>query len=179
MLQPGDVSIMTLGAMTNVAAALRLEPALAGKIRRIYSAGGNIDHPEEPEWNVRYDPEAAQVIARSGVPWTLVGSVLRNCHCITQAIAAWEEAGTARSAFILKSIALWRKNKSGTVPHLFDVGVFVAALDQEAVPAARGAIAILDDGTIEFAANANGPHERATGQVAAEFRERLLRQLAK
>jgi len=73
---PGTVTLCTLGPLTNVAMALVKAPAIAGRIAGIvmmagaYFEVGNIT--PAAEFNVYVDPEAADVVLRSGVPITMV-----------------------------------------------------------------------------------------------------------
>lgn len=68
---PGQITIVALGPMTNIAMALRLRPDLAGKIKRLvfmggqYRADGNAS--KAAEFNFWFDPEAAQVVLRSDI----------------------------------------------------------------------------------------------------------------
>jgi inosine-uridine nucleoside N-ribohydrolase len=69
---PGQITILALGPMTNVAILLRLHPDLEGKIRRIVFMGGNVHVPGNAsgaaEFNFWFDPEAAQAVLRSRIP---------------------------------------------------------------------------------------------------------------
>jgi inosine-uridine nucleoside N-ribohydrolase len=69
---PGQVTILALGPMTNVAILLRLHPDLEGRIQRIVFMGGNVHVPGNAsaaaEFNFWFDPEAAQVVLRSRIP---------------------------------------------------------------------------------------------------------------
>ncbi len=66
----GQVCLLTLGALTNVALALNLDPRLPGKVRQSYLMGGCFDaRPEmhhRVEYNIRCDPEAASVVLAAG-----------------------------------------------------------------------------------------------------------------
>jgi inosine-uridine nucleoside N-ribohydrolase len=69
---PGQITILALGPMTNVAMLLRLHPDLEGKIKRIVFMGGNVHVPGNAsaaaEFNFWFDPEAAQAVLRSRIP---------------------------------------------------------------------------------------------------------------
>lgn len=92
-LSPGDVSLLTLGPLTNVAEAFRLSPALAEQVPTIVVMGGAVDVPgnvfldgvETPvaEWNVYVDPVAADEVIGSGASLTLVGLDATNHAPIT------------------------------------------------------------------------------------------------
>ena len=70
--RPGEVSILAIGPMTNIALALRLKPAIETKIKQIVFMGGNIKAPGNAspwaEFNFWFDPEAARMVLRSRIP---------------------------------------------------------------------------------------------------------------
>ncbi len=69
---PGEITLCTLGPLTNVAMALVKAPEIAPRIREIVMmagacfAGGNVT--PAAEFNVFADPEAADIVLKSGVP---------------------------------------------------------------------------------------------------------------
>ncbi len=65
------LTIIGLGPLTNIAAALGRDPALAGRARLVAMGGALC--PPYPDWNLRCDPAAARAVLRSGLPVTLVG----------------------------------------------------------------------------------------------------------
>ncbi|MGH9745630.1 MAG: nucleoside hydrolase [Candidatus Acidiferrales bacterium] len=73
---PGEISIVAVGPLTNVATALRADPELAGKIRSIVIMGGSLsggNATPAAEFNLYVDPEAARIVFDAGVPLTMVG----------------------------------------------------------------------------------------------------------
>ena len=69
---PGKVTFIAIGPMTNLAIALRLRPDLASKIERLVFMGGSIEAKGNvtgrAEFNFWFDPEAAQAVLRSAIP---------------------------------------------------------------------------------------------------------------
>jgi purine nucleosidase len=64
--RPGEITLVTLGPLTNLAAAVLAEPALPELLRAVYVMGGCFagsgnTSPRE-EWNIHVDPEAARVV---------------------------------------------------------------------------------------------------------------------
>jgi len=73
---PGEVSLIPIGPMTNIATALDLDSELAGMVRRIVMMGGSLSGGNitpAAEFNVYVDPEAARIVFQSGIPITMVG----------------------------------------------------------------------------------------------------------
>lgn len=72
-----DVMLVTLGPLTNVAAALIRAPELAGMVTRCVMMGGaaNVVGNVTPvaEYNIWCDPEAARIVFRSGMNLEMVG----------------------------------------------------------------------------------------------------------
>jgi inosine-uridine nucleoside N-ribohydrolase len=70
--RPGEVTILALGPMTNIALALRLKPEIETRIKQIVFMGGNIQAPGNAspwaEFNFWFDPEAARMVLRSRIP---------------------------------------------------------------------------------------------------------------
>jgi purine nucleosidase len=73
---PGEVTIVALGPLTNVARAFARDPALADMVGQIVIMGGTLDGPGNitpaAEFNVFCDPESARVVFRSESTKTLV-----------------------------------------------------------------------------------------------------------
>ncbi len=74
---PGEITLVTLGRLTNVALALALDPELPRKLKHVVTMGGTVFAPGNVtpvvEANLRGDPEAIDRVIRSGMPMTLVG----------------------------------------------------------------------------------------------------------
>ena len=70
---PGTTTIVAIGPLTNIAALLQKDPAIARKISRIVLMGGSVYHGygDDPtpvaEYNIAADPAAAQKVFSSGV----------------------------------------------------------------------------------------------------------------
>jgi inosine-uridine nucleoside N-ribohydrolase len=73
---PGQIEILAIGPLTNVAMALKLSPGLAPLIKQIVIMGGAVpllpdgagNVTPNAEFNFWVDPEAAYAVLRSGVP---------------------------------------------------------------------------------------------------------------
>jgi purine nucleosidase len=82
---PGEIILVTLGPLSNIATALLREPALAEWVKGCYVMGGaactvgNIT--PAAEYNIWCDPEAARILFRSGMKVMMIGWE----HCRGQA----------------------------------------------------------------------------------------------
>lgn len=76
---PGEIVLVTIGALTNAGDLLRAHPEVAPKIKSIVMMGGaafvgyNNQPPATPEYNIRCDPQAARTVFESGVPIVMAG----------------------------------------------------------------------------------------------------------
>ncbi|UNK19684.1 nucleoside hydrolase [Paenibacillus sp. N3/727] len=71
----GDITLVPVGPLTNIAMAMRREPAILSKIQEIVIMGGGTFGNWTPaaEFNIYVDAEAAAVVFESGVPITMMG----------------------------------------------------------------------------------------------------------
>ncbi len=73
---PGEVTLIPIGPLTNIATALNLDAELAGMVRGIVLMGGSLSGGNitpAAEFNIYVDPEAARIVFQSGIPITMVG----------------------------------------------------------------------------------------------------------
>lgn len=71
---PGEVTLIAVGRMSNVAYALKEDPGIAGLVKQVIIMGGAFDVPGNitpaAEANIHGDPEAADVVMTA--PWKVV-----------------------------------------------------------------------------------------------------------
>lgn len=66
---PGEVVLLTIGPLTNIAQLFAEDPAIPGMLKALVMMGGVfVDGPERPEWNIYCDPHAADVVYRASAP---------------------------------------------------------------------------------------------------------------
>jgi purine nucleosidase len=73
---PGEITLVAVGPLTNVALALRREPALAGAVRDFVIMGGSTTRGNvtpAAEFNIAADPEAAAEVFTADWTVTMVG----------------------------------------------------------------------------------------------------------
>jgi purine nucleosidase len=76
---PGEVTLIAIGPLFNIGAAIERDPATFHKLRRVVMMGGSVERgyglaadgkpkPPEAEWNIKQDPRGAAKLFASGVP---------------------------------------------------------------------------------------------------------------
>jgi purine nucleosidase len=93
---PGEVSIIAIGPLTNLALAFRDDPQLASQVRSVTIMGGSLSGGNitpAAEFNSYVDPEAAQAVYRSGARITMIGlDVTRKAALSEEQIRRLESA---------------------------------------------------------------------------------------
>lgn len=76
LAHPGEVTLVAIGPLTNVALAIRKEPRFATALKELFIMGGAIRHEGNTsplaEFNTYVDPHAAHIVFHAGIPTTLV-----------------------------------------------------------------------------------------------------------
>ncbi len=72
MSRPGEVTLVAIGPLTNVALAIRKEPRIVQNVKEVFIMGGAIKHQGNTtalaEFNTFVDPHAAHIVFHSGMP---------------------------------------------------------------------------------------------------------------
>ncbi len=89
MSSPGEITLVALGPLTNVALAVSVEPRIADNVREVVLMGGAATVPGNAspvaEANIHNDPEAARIVFHAGWPVTMVGLDVTTKSIMTQA----------------------------------------------------------------------------------------------
>ncbi|WP_328473130.1 nucleoside hydrolase [Actinoplanes sp. NBC_00393] len=92
------VTLIATGPLTNVALLLRSHPPVVPRISRIVFMGGSTERGNTTpygEFNIVTDPEAADIVLRSGVPATMIGlNVTHQALATDEIIAEFRGLGT-------------------------------------------------------------------------------------
>ncbi|MCV3768011.1 nucleoside hydrolase [Rhizobium sp. TRM95796] len=86
----GEITVCTLGPMTNLAMAMTMEPRIIPRIREVVLMGGGFfeggNATPAAEFNIFVDPHAAHKVFASGVPVTMAGI---DCTYTAQMTPEW------------------------------------------------------------------------------------------
>ncbi|HXV98394.1 MAG TPA: nucleoside hydrolase [Anaerolineae bacterium] len=89
MAAPGEITVVAIAPLTNLARAIRREPALVEAVREVIIMGGALRHEGNTtplaEFNVYVDPHAAHIVYHAGLPITLVPLDVTYQCILTQA----------------------------------------------------------------------------------------------
>ena len=109
----GDLTIIALGPLTNVAIALSEYPDMRDGISRIYVMGGAVEVAgnitPSAEFNIHEDPRAANVVLGSGIPITLVGLDVGNAVSFDRAGTDWQSGQSDGELLAARIIRGWFK----------------------------------------------------------------------
>lgn len=101
--RPGEITLVTLGPLTNLAAALRRDPDAARRLKDVVIMGGAFREPGNTgpvaEFNIFVDPEAAQAVCDSGLPLTWVPLDVTH-RCLLRASHLESLPVTRRAGFV-------------------------------------------------------------------------------
>jgi len=102
---PGELTLVAVGPLTNVARAVMKDPDRMGRLREIiimggaFETGGNVS--PVAEFNIHADPHAAQIVCDSGIPLVFVPlDVTRQALLDKQMIDRYADGGSARATFV-------------------------------------------------------------------------------
>jgi purine nucleosidase len=97
--EPGTITLCTLGPLTNIGLAFERAPEIKSRIREIVTMGGGFfeggNITPAAEFNIYVDPEAAELVFKSGVPITLMTlDITHKALTTRQRVKAIQDIGT-------------------------------------------------------------------------------------
>jgi purine nucleosidase len=129
---PGQITLVAIGELTNVAALIKTDPLAAKQIKRISLMGGSIARGFEPgskpdaEWNIKSNPAAAQAVFTSGIPITMAPL---DVTAMLQLDAAGRSRIFDRNTPVTKALAAVYHLWNHETPTLFDPMAVALVLD--------------------------------------------------
>jgi pyrimidine-specific ribonucleoside hydrolase/non-specific riboncleoside hydrolase len=152
----GELEIVAVGPLTNLAIAFLLYPQLKGLIKHIWimggsTVGGNVN--TTAEFNIWVDPEAARLVFGFGIPFTMVGLNVTMQAVLDESdearIRAIGSPGAVVVADLLKFMFV-RRDEGGEDAVMHDALALAAALCPECLECKDYFVDVECEGTYTF-----------------------------
>ena len=115
MASDGDITLVPTGPLSNVAMALRKEPRIAERIRRVVLMGGSYqlgNITPAAEFNIFADPEAAHVVFTCGRPIVMMGlDLTRQALCTRQVVQRVRALGNPVAVLFAELLEFFTKTQ--------------------------------------------------------------------
>ena len=169
---PGRLTVIALGPLTNVAAALDGRPDIANAISEIVVMGGAVEVPGNvtpyAEFNIYEDPWSANAVFTSGVPVTLVGLDVTHRTFLHRRGGPQWFGGTSKSADLANRILAdrFRERADAQEFYLHDPLAVAAAIEPDILRYRRAQVSVVTDGNERgrtVASYGDGPVNVAVG----------------
>jgi inosine-uridine nucleoside N-ribohydrolase len=154
---PGEITLIAIGPLVNVQAAIARDPATFKKLKRVVMMGGSVyrgyddaktgtHQPPDPEWNIRCDPAGAQALLASGVPVFMMPLDSTQVHLELPKLLAIASHNSSLTDQLTQLYHQWAGNREWPVPTLFDPVAVTYAFHPDLCPAAPIRLAVDDQG---------------------------------
>ena len=143
---PGQLTLVALGPLTNLALALRLDPELPSRFARLVIMGGAVNgrgntHRVPAEFNIGFDPEAAHIVFSGWPKFDLLDWEATVRHGLDyDDFARWLEVDSPRAQFysaISRDTRSWAQAQGRERLFSADALAMAVALEPEIVSEAR------------------------------------------
>lgn len=171
--RPGEITLLTVGPLTNIAILFALDPEIPYLVKETVSMLGSFFRDDKYEWNAVVDPMATEVVLKRSVNHTLIGLDV-TLQCKLPNAEALQRLETPTRNTLRAMTQKWAAHASDVTFHdplaaailwhrdlcEYEVGTaFVPAPTPE-----RG-----HDGRTEFTPSPDGPHRAARTVDAPRF----------
>jgi Inosine-uridine nucleoside N-ribohydrolase len=177
--RPGELTLVALGPLTNVALAVRLDPSFPARVKRLVIMGGAVTGHGNTgkipaEFNIGFDPEAAHVVFEAFEMFDLVDWEATVRHAFPDNVyEGWVANGDKRAAFFHDVFGTARKfnaehERTGFIAA--DALAMAVALDPGMVTRAETRhVAVELDGRLTRGATVVDWHKRLGGKANARI----------
>ncbi|SDX99893.1 nucleoside hydrolase [Paenibacillus sp. CF384] len=183
MKSDGDITLVPIGPLTNIAIAILKEPKLKHKVKEIVMMGGCF-YSHLSEWNIRCDPEAARIVFESGIPIKAVGlDVTVQCVLTKEDVDRLFTKPKRSAAYIRELVGRWQ-TITDHYPMMHDPLAICAVFDHEILEFQRDEIVVETQGEFTRGATYNktalywrGNAEQSVIQAAKNVDSEAFRKL--
>jgi len=128
--------VVGIGAITNIATAILLEPSIIGSIRVVWLGGNPLSYPTAREFNLRQDIPAVRTVLDCGVPLTVVPCLGVASHMLAT-VADLKEHLAGKNALcdaLVKLFSAYREDHFGWAKEIWDIVPIAYLINPEWVP---------------------------------------------
>ena len=156
--QWGNVTLIAIGPLNNIQAAIERDPATFRKLKRVVMMGSSIERgydgklgerrPPDAEWNISRDPAGLRALLASGVPVYMMPLDSTQIHLETKEREAIFAHGSPLTDQLTLLYHQWKAGAEGhpDAPTLFDPVAAAYAVRPELCPATPMRIEVDDKG---------------------------------
>ncbi|WP_293694890.1 nucleoside hydrolase [uncultured Agrococcus sp.] len=152
---PGTVTLVPTGGLTNIALAVRKAPAIVERVKRVVLMGGGVrvgNWSPMAEFNIVIDPEAADIVFSAGWDVTMVGLDLTHQALATEdVVQRVDDVGTVPARFVGELLEFfghtYREVQGFAHPPVHDPCAVAHVIDPTIVRATRMPIVVETTGT--------------------------------
>ncbi|KRC49949.1 ribonucleoside hydrolase [Leifsonia sp. Root227] len=164
--EPGTVTLVPTGGLTNIALAVRKEPRIAERVKEVVLMGGGYhigNWSAVAEFNIKIDPEAAHIVFNESWPVVMVGLDLTHQALATpDVVKAIAAVGTKPSQFVVELLEFfghtYKESQGFDAPPVHDPCAVAYVIDPSVVRTVKVPIDIELTGTLTL------------GMTVADFR---------
>jgi purine nucleosidase len=154
---PGQITLIAIGPLFNVQAAIEHDPVTFRQLRRVVIMGGSVyrgygndksgsPRPPEPEWNIRCDPAGARALLSAGVPVFVMPLDSTQIPLEIQAQGAIFSHGSPLTDQLTLLYHQWTGASESRTPTLFDPVAVTYAIRPDLCPATPMRLEVDDKG---------------------------------
>jgi purine nucleosidase len=154
---PGEITLIAIGPLFNVQAAIARDPATFRKLKRVVIMGGSVyrgydggnagaNAPPSPEWNIRCDPAGARALLASGVPVFMMPLDSTQIRLAPQDLGALFSHGSPLTDQLTLLYHQWTSPDTWRMPTLYDPVAAAYAIRPDICPSKPMRIDVDDKG---------------------------------
>lgn len=131
-VHPRQITLIAIGPLFNVQAAIERDPVTFRKLKRVVMMGGsvyrgyddqesgNAHEPPSPEWNIRCDPAGLRALLQSGVPVFMMPLDSTQVHLTLPELGQILSSGSPLTDQLTLLYHQWTGASAWRMPTLFD-----------------------------------------------------------
>ncbi|HUW83865.1 MAG TPA: nucleoside hydrolase [Phycisphaerae bacterium] len=166
---PG-LTVVTVGAQTNLAVALSVQPSIVTKIGRVVSMAAVFSR-QIAEWNICCDPVAAALVAASGLDVTYVGlDVTTKCVLSEQQLQQLLDSDRPVARNLAHATRFWQGDSKARRPMLHDPLAVATLVQPELVTTKTGTVSVELTGQHAYGQTLFAPDEKGRHHICVDVK---------